>query len=254
MRLATDGRCAQWRRGGTPVGEAQAAAERTLPGLVAGHDLLRGEIDDADVAFAVVHDVELRAVGREDGETGSLADRHRRRHGLVGGVDDGDVLRPAVRGRGPLAIGGHGHAAGALAQALELLHDGVGLAVNHVDGAVAVVVNPHLAVRREADADRPTLDGNDLGDDVGLGVDHQHAIVLAHRVVELVGPRLNRQEVTAAQHDVDLAEHLARLRVVDDDAGDVGVLEADVELAAIGGQGDAVRRGGALVQRRLEER
>jgi hypothetical protein len=103
-------------------------------------------------------------------------------------------------------------------------------------------MNPDLAVGREADADGPAVHRNDLRDRIGLRVDDEHAIVVAHRVIELIGAGLNRQEMAAAEHDVDLTKHLVRLRVVDDDARNVGVLQADVQFAAVTSERDAVRR------------
>ncbi len=103
---------------------------------------------------------------------------------------------------------------------------------------------PDLAIRRERDAHRPALDGDNLHDPIGLRVDDDDAIVVAVRVIELVGARLNLQIVTAAQQQIDFLGDLAAPDVVDHHSRNVGVFRTDVQLRPVGIQRETVRRRG----------
>ena len=104
-------------------------------------------------------------------------------------------------------------------------------------------MEPDFAIRRERHADGPAGDRNDLDDAIALRVDDDDAVVVAMRVIELVGARLDLEVMAALQQQIDFLQHAPRLDVVHDDAGDVGVLDADVQLAVVGGERHAVRRG-----------
>ena len=62
---------------------------------------------------------------------------------------------------------------------------------------------------RNATPDRTALHRHDLEDAIGLRVDHDNAIVVAMRVVELAGAGLDGQVMAALQQQVDLPQHPA---------------------------------------------
>ena len=128
-------------------------------------------------------------------------------------------------------------------------NDLVGLRIDDGHRTIAVFVEPDFAVGTECDADWSALHGNHFQNAIGFRVEHHDAIVVAVRIIELVGTGLNRQVVPAVEHEIDLLDDLPCLHVVDNDSWDVGVLETDVELAAVVVERDAVRRRRGLRRR-----
>ena len=215
-------------------------------------------VDDCHVAFAGVHDIELRAVRREQREARALFRAAPWRRPVASPYRSAPrrpsrcASRPRSAPLGDTAI-----------LPAPLPPVGITATTSSVFEST-IVTDPspsscsHTSpLGRNATPTGPPFTGMTFTNAIGLRVEHHDPVVVAMRVIELVGARLNGQVVAAVEKEIDLLHHLARLDVVDHHARDVGVLEPDVELAAVVGQrhpvGEADVCGGASggVGRRL---